>query len=125
MRSLIEKPNVSLKNQEKQKNKKVPENAEQQETFENDQNQDDIDESKHLHITSRQLKFNAFFLGFFQTSHLWGNILSSVLLAGFSIPMDRYTKRLNTLKLGSDLATCGIYDIADSELSLNFSLQGF
>ena len=78
--------------------------------------------SPSCRITSRKLTFNAFFLGVFQTSHIWGNILSSFLLTGYVIPLDSFTMRLNRFKLGTDLATCGIYDAVDTNLSSNLFL---
>ena len=71
---------------------------------------------------SRQLKFNAIFFGIFQTSHIWGNILSSIFLAGSKISLEPLKEKMINIGEGPYLATCGIYDVVDTNFTSESSL---
>lgn len=56
-------------------------------------------------------KFNGVFLALFQTSHIWGNLLSSLMLTAERVPTEDTAAALMGIY-------CGVYDICDEPVAL-------
>lgn len=66
-------------------------------------------------------RFNGIFLASFQTSHVWGNLLSSFLLSASKSGFYSFLQHSQDDSAGSSLAFCGIYDSCEEHPTFNAS----
>ena len=85
-------------------------------------------------VTQHELyKFNGVFLAFFQTSHIWGNLVSSLMLSNHGLGSSDLTSDLPEEEIppdaienegvGGALIQCGIYDTCDEPVPLLWNIS--